>query len=57
MFEVGPSSRTRDRIIDIVATQLGVDGATIPNNPTFFNDLGVDSLGIVELVMELEEVF
>jgi len=56
-FDVRQSSTTRDRIIDIVANQLGVDRDKIPNDPTFLNDLGADSLDTVELVMELEEEF
>jgi len=55
IFDAQPSSTTRDRIIDIVANQLGVDREKIPNNATWLNDLGADSLDTVELVMELEE--
>lgn len=54
-FDVRQSLTTRDRIIDTVANQLGVDREKIPNNPTFLNDFGADSLDMAELVMELEE--
>jgi acyl carrier protein len=46
-----------ERVIDIVAEQLGVANAQIHRDPSFVNDLGADSLDTVELVMELEEEF
>jgi acyl carrier protein len=46
-----------ERVIDIVATQLGVSKDQITNETNFVNDLGADSLDQVELVMELEEEF
>ena len=46
-----------DRVIDIVADQLGVDREKITRETHFVNDLGADSLDTVELVMELEEEF
>ena len=46
-----------DRVIDIVAEQLGVDKEKISRDTHFVNDLGADSLDTVELVMELEEEF
>lgn len=46
-----------DRVIDIVAEQLGVDKEKISQETSFVNDLGADSLDTVELVMELEEEF
>ena len=45
------------RVIDIVAEQLGVDREKISRETSFVNDLGADSLDTVELVMELEEEF
>lgn len=47
----------RERVIDIVAEQLGVDKDKISDETSFVNDLGADSLDTVELVMELEEEF
>lgn len=47
----------RSRIVDIVSEQLGVDAAKLHDETTFVNDLGADSLDLVELVMELEEEF
>ena len=46
-----------ERVIDIVADQLGVDKEKISHETSFVNDLGADSLDTVELVMELEEEF
>ena len=45
------------RVIDIVAEQLGVEKEKISKDSNFVNDLGADSLDTVELVMELEEEF
>lgn len=45
------------RVIDIVAEQLGVSKDQITRETSFVNDLGADSLDTVELVMELEEEF
>ena len=46
-----------ERVIDIVAEQLGVARDQINRDTSFVNDLGADSLDTVELVMELEEEF
>jgi acyl carrier protein len=47
----------QERVIDIVAEQLGVSKEQITRETSFVNDLGADSLDTVELVMELEEEF
>ena len=46
-----------ERVVNIVAEQLGVDKDKIKRESNFVNDLGADSLDTVELVMELEEEF
>jgi len=46
-----------ERVVDIVAEQLGVSKEQISQETSFVNDLGADSLDTVELVMELEEEF
>jgi len=46
-----------ERVIDIVADQLGVDKEKVKPETNFISDLGADSLDTVELVMELEEEF
>ena len=47
----------KERVIDIVAEQLGVSKDQVSPETSFVNDLGADSLDTVELVMELEEEF
>lgn len=47
----------KERVIDIVAEQLGVEKEKVSEETSFVNDLGADSLDQVELVMELEEEF
>ena len=51
------ASNVQDRVIKIVAEQMGVDKAKVAPETTFVNDLGADSLDTVELVMELEDEF
>lgn len=44
-----------EKLQSLIADQLGVDGNTITMDTNFEEDLGVDSLDIVELSMALEE--
>jgi acyl carrier protein len=53
----GPVASVKERVIDIVAEQLGVSKDQVTPETSFVNDLGADSLDTVELVMELEEEF
>lgn len=46
-----------DRVKGIVVEQLGVDEAEVTSEASFVDDLGADSLDVVELVMALEEEF
>ncbi|BAY09545.1 acyl carrier protein [Calothrix sp. NIES-2098] len=46
-----------ERVKKVVAEQLGVEADTIRPQSTFIDDLGADSLDIVELVMAFEEEF
>ncbi|MFA9557425.1 acyl carrier protein [Evansella sp. AB-rgal1] len=46
-----------ERIAKIVSDRLGVDESQIKPEATFKEDLGADSLDVVELVMELEDEF
>ena len=57
VFERSRSRSIRDRVMAMVAEQLGLDPTKITENTSFVNDLGVDSLDMVELVMDLEEEF
>jgi len=45
------------KIIDIIANQLGVEKDMITPGANIVDDLGADSLDVVELVMALEEAF
>ena len=46
-----------ERVINIVAEQLGIGIDEVSNESSFIDDLGADSLDTVELVMALEEEF
>ncbi len=46
-----------DRIKNVIAEQLGLDVEEIKMESSFVDDLGADSLDIVELIMALEEEF
>ncbi|HAN98200.1 MAG TPA: acyl carrier protein [Planctomycetaceae bacterium] len=50
-------SSIEQRVFEIVAEELSVDKDKIRPETTFINDLGADSLDIVELIMALEEEF
>lgn len=45
------------KVISIVAEQMGVDKGEINRDTNFVNDLNADSLDTVELVMEFEDEF
>jgi acyl carrier protein len=46
-----------EKVRDIIAEQLGIDPEEITMESSFIDDLGADSLDIVELIMALEEEF
>ncbi len=46
-----------EKVISIIAEQLGLDADEITTDSSFIDDLGADSLDIVELIMALEEEF
>ena len=46
-----------DKVKDIISQQLDVDKAEIKDDASFIEDLGADSLAIVELVLAFEEQF
>ena len=46
-----------DRVSRIIVEQLGVSENEVTGKASFVDDLGADSLDIVELVMALEEEF
>ena len=47
-----------DRVKDVIVEQLGIeDESSVTMTTTFIDDLGADSLDVVELIMALEEEF
>ena len=48
---------TFEKVRDIVVEQLGVEADEVAIESTFIDDLGADSLDIVELIMAFEEEF
>ena len=46
-----------ERVTEIIVEQLGVSQEEVVPEASFIDDLGADSLDIVELVMAMEEEF
>ena len=46
-----------DQVKKIIVEQLGVDEEEVTPDASFVDDLGADSLGLVELVLAFEEAF
>ena len=46
-----------DKLIDIIVEQLSVDREKVVPEASFTDDLGADSLDLVELIMAMEEEF
>ena len=46
-----------DRVKAVIVEQLGADESTVTLEASFVDDLGADSLDIVELIMGLETEF
>lgn len=56
--EVNPvAAFSEDRVKEIIAKELEVEAKQLTPEAKFIEDLGADSLDIVELVMALEEEF
>ncbi len=51
------SNSIENRVIKVIAEQLSVDEAQVKPEAHFLDDLGADSLDLVELVMSLEKEF
>ena len=49
--------QVEEKVIAIVAEQMGVDKGEISRDTNFVNDLNADSLDTVELVLEFEDEF
>jgi len=48
---------TEDRVKNVLAEQLGSEVSTLKNESKLVEDLGADSLDMVEIVMAIEEEF
>ena len=46
-----------ERVTKVIVDRLGVDESEVKIEASFRDDLGADSLDVVELVMELEDEF
>ena len=57
MSTMGTKNSIEVRVRKIVVEQLGIKEAELQNDASYVDDLGADSLDIVELVMALEEEF
>src|SRR5437868_15209834 len=53
----GGSMAVEQKVTQIIVEQLGVDENQVDTTASFVDDLGADSLDIVELVMAFEEAF
>ena len=51
------ASSVEEKVKHIIVDQLGVDEDEVKSEASFVDDLGADSLDVVELVMALEEEF
>ena len=61
VFKVNTAEENRmsveEKVKNIIVEQLGVDMESVTPEASFIDDLGADSLDIVELVMTMEEEF
>lgn len=46
-----------EKICEVLVAQFGVDKSAIKPETSFIDDLGADSLDVVELIMAIEEAF
>ena len=46
-----------EKICEVIVAQFGVDASVIKPQTSFVDDLGADSLDVVELIMAIEEAF
>ena len=51
------SEEVFDKVKEIIVEQLGVADTAVTSEASFIDDLGADSLDIVELIMAIEEEF
>ena len=47
----------KEQILEVIATEIGLDRSQVTNKSNLINDLGMDSLDGAELIMALEDKF
>ena len=47
----------REKVVNVVKDKLGVDESAIVDSASYVNDLGADSLALVDIAMALEDEF
>lgn len=52
-----PEQTTLEKLSAMIIERFGVDAEKVSRELTFQEDLGADSLDVVELIMEMEDVF
>ncbi len=57
LHDADRAAAIRERVRSIVAHNLGIESSAVKDSTTFIEDVGADTLDIVEFVMELEEEF
>jgi acyl carrier protein len=55
--EVMGFAEMKNRVVEIIANQLGIERTDVRAEASVVADLGADSLDVVELIMALEEEF
>jgi acyl carrier protein len=56
-FDAETVDALRERLLGYISTRMGIPKDRLSLSTSFVEDLGIDSLDIVELVMQLEEAF
>ena len=46
-----------DKIIEMLCEQFGLEASELNENTTFLEDIGIDSVDVVELIVEVEDEF
>ncbi len=47
----------REKVVSVVKDKLGVDESAVVDSASYVNDLGADSLALVDIAMALEDEF
>jgi len=56
-MEVSDMASVEERVKEIISEQLGLEKEDIQTEASFIDDLGADSLDIVEMIMTIEDEF